>query len=191
MTCGPLRVADPRARPLIAGILERIPVLEGEELAVIFRPELTAWRRKLLSGDGRGRPVHAGSDIRKRRMVLDSALRQHPSELARILVHELYHFAWVHLGNPRRLSYEDLVLSQLGAPGELGWSAEATKGALAPADSAQRTRRWREYVCESFCDTAAWLHSTLDVHEEWTLAPRYRRARKRWFEEYIGRVLSI
>ena len=26
-------------------------------------------------------------------------------------------------------------------------------------DIAGRTRHWREYCCESFCDTAAWLYS--------------------------------
>ena len=44
-------------------------------------------------------------------------------------------------------------------------------------------RRWREYLCESFCDTAAWLYSGLPSHEEFTLAPRFRRPRARWFAD--------
>ena len=41
--------------------------------------------------------------------------------------------------------------------------------ALRPEDGAGRTRRWREYCCESFCDTAAWMYSGVERHEEFTL----------------------
>jgi hypothetical protein len=79
-----------------------------------------------------------------------------------------------------------------GARGELGWSAEWRKRALAPADLAARTRRWREYCCESFCDTAAWLFAGLPGHSEFTLAGRWRERRRRWFlESGAGRAISI
>ncbi len=43
----------------------------------------------------------------------------------------------------------------------------------------ERTRPWREYCCESFCDTASWLHSGCD--SENTLAAVRRRTRTAWF----------
>jgi hypothetical protein len=49
-----------------------------------------------------------------------------------------------------------------------------------------RTRRWREYCCESFCDTAAWMYSGVRSHPEFTLAPRFRARRRLWFENAIG-----
>jgi hypothetical protein len=129
--------------------------------------------------------VHGVSFIRERRITLDSALRRGGSEYNRILVHELFHFVWVRLGNPVRRSWEELLASECagGVRGELGWSAEWRKAALSASDRAGRTRRWREYCCESFCDTAAWLFSGIAAHEEFTLAGRYRRARRRWFAQ--------
>ena len=139
-------------------------------------------------------PVHAGSFIRERRIALDSGLLGEPRELARILVHELFHFAWVRLGNARRRSFEELLAREIGrqARGELGWSAEWRKGGLRPGDAARRTPRWREYVCESFCDTAAWLFANIDSHPEFTLAARHRRARREWFEAAgLDRVVRV
>jgi hypothetical protein len=116
-------------------------------------------------------------------MVLDAALKKQPGELARILTHELFHFAWLRLGNPKRRSYEDLVRSEIRrrVKGELGWSAESAKTALTGGDAVRRTRRWREYVCESFCDSAAWLLASGSRHQEFTLAATARRARRAWF----------
>ena len=74
----------------------------------------------------------------------------------------------------------------MAARGELGWSAEGRKSALDPADCAQRTRAWREYVCESFCDTAAWFFSVQTEHPEWTLARKHRQARRRWFRGFVA-----
>jgi hypothetical protein len=135
-------------------------------------------------------PVHAGSFLRERRIALDCTR----AELPRILVHEVAHFVWLRLGNPARRSYEDLVRAEIAraARGELGWSAEWRKANLAPNDVAARTRRWREYCCESFCDTSAWLYSGVERHREFTLAPRWRRGRRAWFAEVLrNRTLSI
>ena len=159
-----------------------------------FRPGLTAHRGKLLSKRNAGSAVHAGTFPRKREMVLDRELLEKPSELARIFVHELFHFAWVRLGNTRRRSFETLLASEFGARarGELGWSAESRKHALTPRDRRLRTRHWRAYVCESFCDSAAWLYAGIARHQEFTLAPRFRAARRAWFREYIaGGPVSI
>ena len=136
------------------------PKVRGLPITISFLPALKAHRGKLLSGKTeRGREVHAGSFLRQRRIVLDVALKKQPRMLARILTHELFHFAWLRIGNPNRRSFENLLLSEIRnhVEGELGWSAERMKSALDRKDRVRRTRRWREYVCESFCDTAAWL----------------------------------
>jgi len=104
-------------------------------------------------------------------------------EFARVCVHELFHFVWLRLGNQRRRTYEDMLRRELatGARGELGWSAEWRKRDLAADDIQGRNRLWREYCCESFCDTAAWIYSGTRRHDEFTLAARFREKRRRWF----------
>jgi hypothetical protein len=114
---------------------------------------------------------------------MDAASAWNPQECARIFIHELFHFVWVRLSNARRWSYEALLREEwlAGARGELGWSAEWRKRALGTGDPEARTRRWREYVCESFCDSAAWLLSGVRSHPEYTLASRFSRRRRQWF----------
>jgi hypothetical protein len=139
--------------------------------------------------DRRG-PVHAGSFLRERRIALNCTR----AELPRIFVHEVGHFIWLRLGNPARFRYEDVVRTEIAAraKGELGWSAEWRKDALLADDVGGRTRRWREYCCESFCDTAAWLYAGVERHEEFTLAGRWRHRRRAWFTESVEtRTLSI
>ena len=155
-------------------------------IKVHFRPALRARRGKLLTGaEGDGVEVHAGSFLRSRDVVLDSYLLAQPRELARILVHELYHFVWLRLDNTTRNSYEAVVSMEFRqrASGELGWSAERLKERMTTEDRRRRTRRWREYLSESFCDTAAWLFGGARRHNEFTLAPVHRRRRRTWFRE--------
>jgi hypothetical protein len=131
--------------------------------------------------------VFAGSFLRKREIVLDAELIEDASERARILIHELFHFVWLRLGNPARASWSGLLEKELTsrARGELGWSSAWRK-------LAHRTdRQWREYICESFCDTSAWMYAGLDVHDEFTLARRWRLARRRWFEARFTADRSI
>jgi hypothetical protein len=169
--------------------------MEGRSVSLRFLPGLTADRRRLYSNRPHGEPVHAGSFIRKRRIVLDRELEHQPNELARILVHELFHFAWVRLGNPARRSYESLVRHEWDrrARGELGWSAELRKRALLERSlRASGAAPWREYVCESFCDTAAWIYSGVRRHPEYTLATRHRNRRAEWFRcAFGGGTISI
>jgi len=148
---------------------------------VAGRPVRVEFRKTLL--DGAGSPAHAATYLRQRRMVIEEALMADPEDFARIFVHELFHFVWLRLGNARRRSYERLVAGELGrsALGELGWSAEWRKGKLVRRDRTARTRRWREYCCESFCDTAASVYAGVERHEEFTLATRLRAARRKWF----------
>lgn len=134
--------------------------------------------------------AHAGAFPRERRIVFDRSLK----EFRRIFVHELFHFVWLRKGNAARRSYEDLVKAEClaGLPGELGWSAEWRKRALTPRDVETRSRRWREYCCESFCDSAAWLYSGVERHAEFTLAAPRRKHRRAWFAKAVeGGALSI
>ena len=166
---------DPALAGWIRRLENRLPALSGEPIRLEWKPGLR---------DRHGE-VHAGSFLRVRRIAFNCPAREFP----RIFVHEVFHFVWLRLGNPRRRSYERLVEAELrgGARGELGWSAEWRKAALDRAGWLRRTRRWREYCCESFCDTAAWLYAGRGKHDEFTLAARWRERRRRWFAGAVGR----
>jgi len=174
-------------------IRKRLPPLQGRSVRIRFLPALTIRGGKLYSRYSRGQPVYAGSYIRKREVILDCELRSRPNELARILTHELFHFAWVRLGNPVRRSYESLLRREFKsrARGELGWSAESRKSAFSHPPL-PTSLSWREYICESFCDTAAWLYSGVHRHNEFTLSRRYKKLRAQWFlETFRNRGISI
>ena len=160
------------------------PALYGRAVRIEFRGNLTVHRGQLLSAQAKGTAVHAGSYLRQHLIVLDTALLADWQELNRILVHELFHFAWVRLGNPKRRSYGSLLGVEYAAKarGELGWSAEWRKNELTNHDFQACTRRWRDYTVESFCDTAAHLYSGCQEHEEYTLAARWKKQRARWFQ---------
>lgn len=160
----------------------------GASIDVQFRADLRAHRGALLSGGDRGQPVHAGSFLRRRVIVLDSELRSNESELRRILLHEVFHFSWIRLGNDRRRSYAELIGREFTrrSRGEMGWSAELRKNALAPEDMPRRTRRWSEYVCESFCDSGAAFVGGMSDHAEVTLATAFRERRAKWFGIILG-----
>jgi hypothetical protein len=168
--------------------LSRAPQLSGAPIRVTWRPDLRNWRGKLRSGPGPGQPVHAAAFLRERRIVLDSELPRKPKDLSRILIHELFHFAWLRLSNEKRRSWENLLAAEraAGARGELGWSAQWRKDLLTAPDLKNRSRRWREYACESFCDTAAWLYSSAKSHQEFSLAPRFSSRRRTWFRNLQG-----
>jgi len=175
------------ARLELETIIARLRLEWMAPFHVDARPRLSSYRGKIESATGRGFEIHAASDMRRRRMLLDSDLIGHPAELRRIFTHELFHFIWIRMGNSTRRRYEEMLSAEIrkGARGELGWSAEWRKEALAAADLRRRTRRWREYACESFCDTGAWLNSRSGRHGEFTLAKRWRARRWAWFQEAI------
>jgi len=158
-------------------------VLTGRPIEIRYRTELR---------DTAGNPAHAATFIRRRLIVLDAELLDDASEHARILLHELFHFVWVRLGNAGRIRWEESMRSELAARarGEAGWSAEWRKRALRADDVKERTRAWREYCCESFCDTAAWVFGGGEV--EMMLAAKWRRERAAWFSANIaGRELRV
>jgi hypothetical protein len=156
--------------------------LTGRPIEVRYRDNLS---------DTAGNPAHAATFIRQRLIVLDRELRRNASEHQRILIHELFHFVWVRSGNQKRRAWEALLRSewQANARGEAGWSAEWRKRELTPADIEHRSRKWRDYCCESFCDTAACLETGSST--EVTLAPGRLAARRLWFAEQLGNPLPI
>lgn len=145
-----------------------LPALTGSPLFIRTLPLLTAHRGKLLSSDTqRGTPVHAASFIRRREILLETELLTKP-DLSLILVHEIFHFVWARLGNPKRAEYARLLNKE--GPGELGESAAVSK------------ETGRDYPCESFCDTAAWLYAPSPNRRHVTLAQRWQVRRRAWFE---------
>jgi hypothetical protein len=167
----------------VTGRLGPLPPMLGAPIRVEWAPALRAVRGRLRTDGGRGKEVHAASFIRERRMVFDEALRLDPAEMSRILVHEMFHFAWVRLSNDFRRSWRQLLTDELtrGARGELGWSAESRKSAIRSSPTVIPDRAWREYSCESFCDTAAWIYAGVGGHQECTLTRRFREIRRAWF----------
>ena len=164
-----------------------LPELFGSPISVYTLPALKAHRGKLLTGDSAaaGTEVHAASFIHKREIVLETALLLRPHSLRLILVHEVFHFVWPRLGNPVRQSFVSLLSEELnaGAQGELGESAGVHKLASQPKN--RQTNR-RDYICESFCDSAAWLYAGLNSSSNWTLAARWRKRRQAWFESLFA-----
>jgi len=177
---GPFLFEERAYRAAARRVLRRMPELAGAPIRIERMPGLK---------DRRG-PVHAGAFLRARRIAFDCT----PAEFPRIFAHETAHFIWLRLGNSLRRAWEELLRAELRshAAGELGWSSEWRKAALRRSHAARRTRRWREYCCESFCDTASWLWSGIGRHPEFTLAVAPRRNRRRWFAlNLAGRLLSI
>jgi hypothetical protein len=134
--------------------------------------------------------VHAASFIKKRSIVLESELLRRKHLLRAILVHELFHFVWVRCGNERRRQFSALLREEIltNARGELGESSETWKDTWRQSGESRPTpndRRWREYVCESFCDTAAWYLSVDRYRLPVTLARRWQRKRAAWFADWL------
>lgn len=133
-------------------------------------------------------PHHAATSIPRRLIVIEGSVLSQHGEFQRILIHEIFHFAWVRLSNDRRRSWEQVVMKEISSRvrGELGWSAEMRKERLQTADLTQRTIAWRHYACESFCDTAAYLYGELEEHGEFTLPQRVRNSRLTWFKRELA-----
>jgi hypothetical protein len=152
---------------------------------VSAKPELTACGGRLLSQQPeRGIPVHAASYIRRHRIVLERDLLNDEPLLRLILTHELFHFLWPRLPNRLRQSYEALLTAERNrhARGELGESSQVSKNAFLANGSGPQSKAWRHYLCESFCDTAAWYFGGVKQHSHFCLAPCWIRKRAQWFD---------
>jgi hypothetical protein len=178
-----------RLRDWISDFLIGLPALQGSPIVLGFQPELTACRGKLLSGSpDRGHAVHAASFLLERQIVLERRLLSQADELRLILTHELFHFVWRKLSNNRRAEYESLIRREHRdrARGELGESSSVAQEALTDDDWAFRSKRWKDYVCESFCDTAAWLYAGVTSSEHFRLANKWKNVRVRWLASLSG-----
>lgn len=156
-----------------------LPELSGKAIQVRIRASLG--------------PHLASTFLRRRLILLDSEVLSRRGDFERILVHELFHFVWIRLSNAVRRDWEQVLAREIarGARGELGWSSERRKIKLSSKDARLRSRLWRLYACESFCDTAAWRFAGLNAHGEFTLAPAYRRGRRAWFDRRLGSPLLV
>lgn len=115
-------------------------------------------------------------------MVLEDTLATRPSDLRLILTHEILHFVWWRLGNRRRADFQILLRAEeaAAARGEIGESSLVAKMA-ANASGRGGEVRWKQYACESFCDTGAWLFAGVQDHSSFKLAARWRTKRASWF----------
>jgi len=138
-------------------------------------------------------PHLAATDIRRRVILLDQEVLRSTGDFERILFHEIFHFAWTRCSNATRLAWEDTLALELRSRvrGELGWSSEWRKVKLTRGDRSRRSSRWRRYVCESFCDSAAWLFAGLRRHDEFTLPAVWRRSRRAWFRRNFPATVAI
>jgi hypothetical protein len=164
----------------------KLPALAGVPIRLTYRLPLLVKGGVIVKAGGQ--EMHAASFLRWRHIVLDGELRTQPSEWRRVFVHELFHFVWLRLGNPARDSWRRHLRNefQAGARGELGWSAELRKKSIAGRDVRGGSAKWKDYACESFCDTAAWLFGGLRKHDEFTLSRKWREPRRRWFIQQFG-----
>jgi hypothetical protein len=172
----------------ILDFLLALPIRLASPISISFLPDLTVARGQLLSSsDTPGKPVYAASFIKERRIVLETPLLNKPNALRLILVHELGHFIWPRLGNKVRAEFESLLAAEFEskARGEAGESEGVAKSAVTADDVLLRTKRWREYACEAFCDSAALLYSGVSRWKYYTLARKWRARREKWFQTAI------
>ena len=151
-----------------------LPPLAGRPIRVTIRPSLGAHL--------------AETSIPRRVIFLDRQVLDRRGDFERILIHELFHFAWVRLSNQTRWSWEAVLAAEFSrrSPGELGWSAEWRKNKLSRLDRNSRSPKWRRYICESFCDSAAWMYAGLATHDEYTLAAGHRKRRRAWLAKNLA-----
>ena len=185
-----------RSRKLLFTTWTGLPFEPGRPVQVAFLPELTAHRGKLLSRADHGTPIYAATYIRRRKIVLETSLLADSAALRFIFVHELFHFVWVRLGNKTRDEYSGLLLAEIAgrARGELGESSGVKKAELREhVELSPSSALWRDYMCESFCDSAACLFTGCIVHEGPKLAKRWTAIRRDWFGKNLddGRRWAI
>jgi hypothetical protein len=166
----------------VKAVIEKLGQFDGEPVEWRFARGLRVRRGRLETGAGPGQEVHAATFPRRREVVLDAALEREPGELSRIVAHELFHFTWLRMNNGQRRAWEELIAGEPGR-GELGWSAEWRKRELTAEDRSSRTKRWREYAAESFCDTGAWVATGLTGDQDVTPGARWVRRRERFFDD--------
>jgi hypothetical protein len=122
-------------------------------LTIRFASRLRAHRGKLEFGPGPGDEVFAASFLTRREIVFDEALLQHAPEFLNIFAHELYHFVWRKLANADRVAWEQLLKAEK-RPIHAGLSSRVAYERHCDQPNA---KKWKHYLCEAFCDSAAAL----------------------------------
>lgn len=183
--CFARQLLSHRRRPLKIAVADRLISISGRVFINQRPPQARSPRAENRSAQRLPEPF-AASYIPERYIVLERALFRRRIELGRILYHELGHFLWPRLGHRRRRRFQESIRRELRerVRGELGYSAEVRKASLSagrrPGGSRQaHARQLRDYFCESFCDTGAYvlLGGARRVnHSEFTLS---RAARER------------
>ncbi len=120
-------------------------------LAIRFASHLRAHRGKLEFGPGPGDEVFAASFLTRREIVFDESLLHHAPEFLNIFAHEIYHFVWRKLANADRTAWEALLKNEK-RPLHSGLSSRVAFERHRERPSA---KKWKHYVCEAFCDSAA------------------------------------
>lgn len=134
---------------------------------------------QLRNGD---RSTQAVSYVRERVIVLRQRLFRQRWLGQRLFYHELCHFLWPRLGVRARKRFVQHLRRARGLRGELGYSAQYRKSRL-PRPGQPGQAAWREYACESFCDTGAYALARAAGSRpalcgvEFTLGARRRPAR--------------
>ena len=190
-----------RMPPLFRSRLPRLKLAVADRLSLagtsVFINEYPVSGNLRSENTASSSQTHAASFIPERYVVLDAALFRRRVELGRILYHELCHFVWPRLGNPSREKFAALLTREFhqGIAGELGYSAEWRKTNLTAGVKGKRrkdflSRQWREYVCESFCDTGAFVlldRERRRSHSEYTLSGMARDRRcSQWSQLVLG-----
>src|SRR5260370_25410300 len=87
----------------------------------------------------------AGVSLPRRLVLLDPVVLRQRGDFERIMVHEIFHFVWRRLSNPRRLSWEHVIAAELVrcAAGEPGSSAECRKNKAKPSPRLGPPPAWR------------------------------------------------
>lgn len=125
-------------------------------------------------GPGPGEEVFAASFLARREIVFASELLDHAPALVEIFAHEIYHFAWRRLGNVERAAWAQLLQGET-KPKHAGLSSR-----LRYEEFIERRadRRWKNYVCEAFCDTAGAMTQPKS---------KISSQRKQWFKRLLKR----
>jgi hypothetical protein len=128
-------------------------------MKIRFAARLRAHRGKLEFGPGPGDEVFAASFLSRREIVFDEALLSHAPDLVNIFAHEIYHFVWRKLSNADRAAWQELLQSEKrplhpGLSSRLAWNRHRESPTAA---------KWKHYLCEAFCDSAAALSSPHSV----------------------------
>ena len=131
------RLLSPEAghlTPLLDGFLTGLPELSGSPIRISTLPQLTASRGRLLSGSPDcGYAVHAASFLPGRHIVIESGLPRYRRLFRFVLLHEIFHFVWVRLGNVKRAEF-NLLLEREFAAGARGARriGPSEKGEISP-----------------------------------------------------------